>query len=378
MQASSNNAGTIVSFAKTTGPTHMAREGEGCHEPFICIKIHGRWKWQRLETISAAKWGENKKKISQRISILGQNLVVGEKQMMIEIVGSSTTSAPNINGIWNPIDVPHEDFPNEFNVYKKHAADRYLYCSILQVNGEPTKYRWWIGTEDNMKSRKSWGFMKQHTPTTSPFPPWQINQWDDWNNSAGSAAGANWQSPSTTIQVSAMDKDYILKKERKKLDAEFDILKKKLEDNVKSTLQACDTIREQYSKRVDNYRNMSRVLFNNLSKEERVKFADTSTFRTLFKKADLCSCCLASKKTTKCIHSDCTGACETCRGDNEDAICCACGKEQILECPICQTSFQPSFMNIFKCKHAVCWKCNCKAHEAKRPLKKCPMCRAAL
>jgi len=47
MQASSDNAGTIVSFAKTTGPTHMAREGEGCHEPFICIKIHGRWKWQR-------------------------------------------------------------------------------------------------------------------------------------------------------------------------------------------------------------------------------------------------------------------------------------------------------------------------------------------
>ena len=146
-----------------------------------------------------------------------------------------------------------------------------------------------------------------------------------------------------------MDKEYILSKEKKRLDAEFDNFKKELEANVKSTLQACDTIREQHSKRVDDYRNMSRVLFNNLSKEERVKLADTSTFRTLFKKEDLCSCCLASKKTTKCIHSDCTGACETCREDNEDAICCACGKEQILECPVCQSNFPPSFMNIFKC-----------------------------
>ena len=377
MQASSDNAGTIIPFAKTMGPTYMAREGETCHEPFICIKIHGRWKWQRLETLSAARWGEWSAEISKTINTLGQNAVVGEKQIMIEIVGSSTTSASHINGIWNPINAPREDYPNEFNVYKNHGGNRYLYCARINRTGQPLNYQWWIGTEENMKERKPWGFMKQHTPTTSPFPPWQINQWDDWNHNVGETQG-RWQLPSTTIQVSAMDKEYILSKHKKELDAEFDIFKKKLEDNVKSTLQACDTIREQYSKRVDNYRNMSRVLFNNLSKEERVKLADTSTFRTLFKKEDLCSCCLASKKTTKCIHSDCTGACETCRGDNEDAICCACGKEQILECPICQESHQPSFMNIFKCKHAVCWKCNCKAYEAKRPLKKCPMCRAEL
>jgi len=345
MQPSSDNAGTILPFEKTTGPTHMTREGEGCHEPFICIKIHGRWKWQRLETISAAKWSENKKKISQRISILGQNAIVGTKQMMIEIVGSSTTSAPHINGTWNPIDASHEDFPNEFNVYKKHAADRYLYCSIMHVNGQPTKYQWWIGTEDNMKNRKPWGFMKQHTPTTSPFPPWQINQWDDWTGTTGAA---QWQSPSTTIQVSAMDKEYILGKSKKKLESEFNTFKKKLEESVQSTLLACELSRTDNSKRVEEYKDMSRMLFNNLSKEERVKLTDTSTFRALFKKEDLCS-----------IHSVCTGACETCRGDNEDAICCACGKEQILECPICQESHQPSFMNIFKCKHAVCWKCNC-------------------
>jgi len=377
MQATSDNAGTIIPFAKTTGPTYMAREGEGCHEPFICLKIHGRWKWQRLQTLSAARWGEWSVEISKTINTLGQNAVVGEKQIMIEIVGSSTTSASHINGTWDPIDASREDYPNEFNVYKNHGGNRYLYCARINSAGQPLNYQWWIGTEENMKERKPWGFMKQHTPTTSPFPPWQINQWDDWNHSVGETQG-RWQLPSTTIQVSAIDKEYILSKEKKKLDAEFDIFKKKLEDNVKATLQACDTIREQYSKRVDNYRNMSRMLFNNLSKEERAKFADTSTFRTLFKKADLCSCCLSSKKTTKCIHSDCTGACETCRGGNEDAICCACGKEQILECPICQTSFQPSFMNIFKCKHAVCWKCNCKAYEVKRPLKKCPMCRAEL
>ena len=374
MQASSDIAGTIIPFAKTIGPTYMAREGEGCHEPFICIKIHGRWKWQRLETLSSARWSEWSSEISKTINTLGQNAVVADKQMSIEITGSTATSADSINAIWMPIDSPHEDFPNEFNVYKSHDGNRYLYCTIKLDNGV-RKYQWWIGTKPNMERRKPWGFMKQHTPTTSPFPPWQINQWDDWSNDV---AGGSWHAPNTSIQVSVMDKEYILSKEKKKLDAEFDNFKKELEANVKSTLQACDTIREQHSKRVDDYRNMSRVLFNNLSKEERVKLADTSTFRTLFKKEDLCSCCLASKKTTKCIHSDCTGACETCRGDNEDAICCACGKEQILECPICQTSYQPSFMNIFKCKHAVCWRCNCKAYEAKRPLKKCPMCRAEL
>ena len=81
MQASSDNAGTIIPFAKTMGPTYMAREGETCHEPFICIKIHGRWKWQRLETLSAARWGEWSAEISKTINTLGQNAVVGEKQM---------------------------------------------------------------------------------------------------------------------------------------------------------------------------------------------------------------------------------------------------------------------------------------------------------
>ena len=374
MQASSDNAGTIISFAKTMGPTYMAREGEDCHEPFICVKIHGRWKWQRLETLSAARWSEWSSEISKTINTLGQNSVVGDKQMSIEITGSTATSADSINSIWLPIDSPHEDFPNEFNVYKSRDGCRYLYCTIKLDNGV-RKYQWWVGTKPNMEGRKPWGFMKQHTPTTSPFPPWQINQWDDWTLAAD---GGSWHSPNTSIQVSVMDKEYILSKEKKRLDAEFDNFKKELENNVKSTLQACDTIREQYSKRVDNYRNMSRALFNNLSKEERIKFADTSTFRNIFKKENLCSCCFASEETTKCIHPDCTGACKTCRGDNEDAKCCACGKEQILECPVCQSSFPPSFMNIFKCKHAVCWKCCCHSHEARRPLKKCPMCRAEL
>ena len=102
------------------------------------------------------------------------------------------------------------------------------------------------------------------------------------------------------------------------------------------TIDTCNATLNSMVKSMSEHKEVSRELFNKLAKGERFAVVDTSKFRAVFKKNDLCSCCFSDAKTTKCIHQDCTGACAKCRGDNEDADCCACGKKQVMECPICQ------------------------------------------
>jgi len=227
------------------------------------------------------------------------------------------------------------------------------------------KYEWWIGVTDNMEARKGWGFLRQKRATTNSIAPWQVNKWLAWNK-PGAQEGKWLEQP---IKVEKMDNEW-------EVNRAIESKTKELAKQTQETIDTCNATLNSMAKLMSNHKEVSRELFNRLTKEERLAVVDTSKFRAIFKKDDLCSCCFSDAKTTKCIHQDCTGACAKCRGDNEDADCCACGKKQVMECPICQEdNFPVSFMKIFHCKHGVCYKCYSQAYELKRELKKCPMCR---
>lgn len=225
----------------------------------------------------------------------------------------------------------------EFSIYKK--GDYWLYC---------VKSIWWIGTELNSSRRKPCGFLRNKLVDYNgdTVAPWIIGEWLCWDKNESKWIKNN-------IKIDAMNTEYIIKK--------------KMESLLSS-----------YGSDLEKHIEVSRVLWNNLSKEERQGLVKQSIFSPIFKKGDLCSCCFSNSKTVGCIHIDCPGACVKCRGENEDVDCCACGKRQLLECPICQIEFPASFMNIFTCKHGVCWKCNTLAYKADRPLKKCPKCRRSI
>ena len=339
-------------------------------EPSICINLRGNWKWRPLNQISAKSFATHKTNISKQVFNLFQDKKLTDKEASIHISNSKTTSADNINGIWvckSPQVLQHQ----EYNVYKKTAiGNLWLYCVRLPPAHEqqPTdddtayRYQWWIGTKENKDIRKAWGFFRQKTATLSSIPPWEVTEWLSYNNPHGTTG--SWRQES--VKVCVMNQEY-------KYQMKLDIF---LEDYQRS-LKNSTVLLGKHMK-------ISAELFNNLSKEQRLSLIDTSKFRAIFKKKDLCSCCFGSKPTTKCIHTDCTGACEDCRGNTEDGgntedeECCACGKQQIMECPICQTDFQPSFMKIFNCKHGICWKCNSMSWEVAKPVKKCPLCRVSI
>ena len=80
---------------------------------------------------------------------------------------------------------------------------------------------------------------------------------------------------------------------------------------------------------------VSALLFNQLEKDKRYELLQKSAFKTLFRQVDLCGVCFRKSKITKCIHYDCSGACETCHDDHKDEDCIACGQKQEIKCPIC-------------------------------------------
>ena len=280
----------------------------------------------------------------------------------MRIEGIIGPNANKINGIYHPVSAAQIN-ADEFQIYKKDE-NVWLY----QVNN-----LWWVGTKDNMRNRRAWGFLRQRsTGTVNPVQPWEVTQWRYWHpasplNNTNGPTGA-WKS-SINIKITLLNPENILKKKYKEKENE-------LSQTYELSFGLLEMQKIENAKQVENYKKVSEQLFNHLSKEDRLRLIEKPSFRNLFKNEQLCSCCFgAGKIITKCIHIDCPGACETCRGTDKDKDCCACGKEQKLQCPICFDTFPPSFMNIFGCKHGICWKCYSKAFECNKPIKKCPMCR---
>ena len=247
--------------------------------------------------------------------------------------------------------------------YIKKGGNYWLY----QVNNF-----WWVGTTDNMRHRRAWGFLRQRANAPIARTPWEVTQWRYWHptspsNNTNTPTGS-WKN-SIDIKIILLSPEGILKEKYRNKENE-------LSKTYNSSFNQLEILKIESAQQIEDHKKVSEQLFNKLSKEDRLTLIDKAPFRKLFKNERLCSRCFgAGKIITKCIHIDCQGACETCRGTDKDKDCCACGKEQKLQCPICFDTFPPSFMNIFGCKHGICWKCYSKAFECNKPIKKCPMCR---
>ena len=352
MQACSNRKGQIADATEIGLPKQ--------NSPYVCVYLRGRWQWQPIKNISGNTFKDVREQMYKNIHKCLQEKIVTEKQYGI-IIGDCTTSTKDyINGKWQPVESSMVN-EGEFNVYVDIMGQRYLYCVKTPVDNH-MKYQWWMGVTDNMQRRKGWGFLRQKTPTTDSIPPWQVNKWLVWERPQN-----RWAEHAITVEK--MDKEWEIKQG-------VDSRTKELIKQTQETIDTCNVTLNSTTELMNKHKEVSRELFNKLTKEERLAVVDSAKFRAIFKQDDLCSCCLRDAKTTKCIHLDCTGACAVCRGDDEDADCCACGKKQVMECPICQLdNFPKSFMKIFKCKHAVCYKCYSTAYELKRELKNCPLCR---
>jgi hypothetical protein len=258
----------------------------------------------------------------------------------------------SLNGIWVPTPVGEEV------VYASEANhDRWMY---IVKNGE--RQEWWMGTTTNKNQRRAWGWFREVKRNDNYVEPWNVTSWR-WYNSATE----NW-TLIDNVDVMVMTRQNIITRAVK---IKADKIRRECDEQIAEIKHEMARVREF----AQSHMKVSSLLFNNLTTEERRKLIDKSEFRAIFRAEDLCSVCFSKDKTTKCVHADCTGACAKCRGGDQDAACCACGKEQILECPVCMESHPPSFMNRFPCLHAVCWRCHCKSYEAKKPILKCPMCR---
>ena len=357
MEACINRKGQIADACEVGLPSQ--------NSPYVCVHFRGRWQWQPVKSISGKTFKEIREQMYKNIHNCLQEKIMCEKKYSIMISNCTTSSKNRINVEWRP--APALVKEGEFNVYKD--GNKFLYCARKRINNI-MKYEWWIGVEDNMTQRRGWGFLRQKKATTNSIAPWQVNKWLAWNM-PGHQDGKWLEQP---IKVEKMDKEWEIKKAIK-------IKTKELAKQTQETIDSCNAVMNSTNEMMNKHKEVSRELFNRLTKGERIAVVDTSKFRAVFKKDDLCSCCFSDAKTTKCIHQDCTGACATCRGDNEDADCCACGKRQVMECPICQEdNFPISFMKIFdrSCKHGVCYKCYSTAYELKRELKKCPLCRVPI
>ena len=360
MYAKADNAGKILRRSQVCS---MGGRGLPKGEyPCICIQTHGRWKWQRLDKLSQKKFHEHREAVSQQIfsakddeqlpllpleirNAHGENIVVqGQRKL---------------NGRWLPQDQEKHVEKGEYQIYKHEKSDDLWLYQVS--NGD-----WWIGTRINMKRRKPWGFARpsqsrDRRAAFSGHPPWEVPLWKVWSR----APGENEKWHESGMNIAALSNKHCAQKE-------MDERIKKMEFDFARDLNAAMHKCEMYSK-------VMHLLFNDLTREKRLEMISSSVFGDLFKVEQLCSGCLCSEQIIKCVHFDCPGACQACRDlHDKDALCGACGKDQHMDCPICMEKYLPDFMNILSCKHAVCWKCTCRAYETKKPLEKCPICRASI
>ena len=216
--------------------------------------------------------------------------------------------------------------------------------------------------------------MRQKHRTIAPKCPWEVNEWLVWD--ATQPAASRWNDAHETV-VCLLTPKVIQDRATTKVTIQ-------LEDDYLRRKEQCDKLMCDAKAEIEIHKCLAAALFNNLSRQERRKLADSHEYRAHLKRQSLCSQCLAHGEIVRCIHNDCPGVCDGCHTEHnlaqDDALiltktCCACNKKQILTCPICRESHHVSFVNMFSCRHGVCWRCYAKAFEAKKPLSKCPLCR---
>jgi len=115
-------------------------------------------------------------------------------------------------------------------------------------------------------------------------------------------------------------------------------------------------------------------LYGKLSREEKIAFLNRH--KKSFMAEFTCRACLTyCKKLKYCIHTNCTGLCDSCLAKN-GSTCLSCGQKQEKECPICQEAKKADeLMESNTCRHDVCYKCYALAFKSGHPIWDCPLCR---
>ena len=154
---------------------------------------------------------------------------------------------------------------------------------------------------------------------------------------------------------------------------------REIEEHNKS-LQLAHVVQDYYKQLNDKYRAVSAILFNKMSKEDKIEIINSvEDLKTIFKKENICGSCFSCKETTPCVHFDCPGACAECRETlDEDDKCCTCGKSQKMQCPVCFETFPTDQLEIFKCRHCICLRCYLRSFKLKKQINKCPTCRTPI
>lgn len=337
--------------------------------PCVCVYLNKRWRWRRLSDLSHKSFKENRPQIAEWVSGLTANAELDPRHAPIRITGAIGSNAANLNGLWQPR-----------NEERRGAAEFQVYVNIngpspaLWLYQDRERGQWWIGILGKMKRRSPWGFARdsrylppsQAGPLPRPCRPWEVTAWKVWGSltdPSGAEGQEQWHDCETLEVVSALPESNKDRLHREQIVA--------LEERSTADLDAARI-------RSATFQYDAKTYWNLLTFEARRELLGIEMGEA--PPPGHCQICLRRKPIGKCVHFDCSGACDDCRDASllETGTCCACGQEQRLECPICLESKTPDHMNIFACKHAVCWQCNCKAHEAKRPLTKCPVCRGKL
>ena len=329
-------------------------------QPFICVHHRGKWVWQSLEELSKKCYQENKASLINKIKADYDLSEINSDYLPIKISGVTGSNAELINGTYYSI--PDEEYVGGHLVYLRNDEiplinKKWLYFAVDDA--------WRVGNTKHKATRKSIGWIRQVSSNNILLKPWEVEKanWKVWD---GSDNMGHWIScPELTFErISSPTQDKIT------------LLKKHL-DNQSIYYNKVNDLKDKYKK-------ISSLFFNKLPKNTKRAFIDTvPELKDVLKEDGLCACCFSDKPTTPCLHFDCPGACEDCRneengGPEPRADCCACGKEQKLQCPICFDIFSQEHLEIFKCRHCICLRCYLNSYRVKKHIKKCPTCRAKL
>jgi hypothetical protein len=350
---------------------HFSHPTSGGHriwdERYICIFKNRQWRWENLLSLSAANFKKYQKNIIDAGNISSKYFETHE--LPIKIENSVGGNAGNINGCWCPI--PEEKREYEFQVYRHTNSGDWLYPTTerrVVVDGSPsggrTTFQWWIGNWSNFQKRKAWGKCRSQKKSypggdTIIPPPWTLKKWIIWDTEDPNKWAWREVKPAFSLSV----------------------LKNNIEsiNKISSLKNDCNNLTTQKMEMLG----IIKELYLKSSKEERKNLMNIK-LKNYFNNASVCTLCFSiDKPISKCLHFDCIGACDDCRkeaksGGGGDGSCCACGKQQIMECPICLDTHTEQYLKILPCKHCVCWKCFCNSYELKRPLIKCPNCRKTI
>ena len=320
---------------------------------YVCSFDRGRWKWVPLKKISQKNYKKMKNEI---IETCVSNYKLDDRSPLchpIKISGAGGSNADQINGVFYP--QPNEMRADGQTVYLRddnNADKRWLFFV-------PSRSKWRLGNTRYKNERKAVGWLQHAAANASS--PWEIER-DTWKIWSGADTNGTWMT-CPDFKIELMNNGRAVEIERST-----------------ALLKEADETMKRYQDLNNKYREVSAILFNKMSKEDKINIINSVQYlKTIFKKENICGSCFSCKATTPCVHFDCPGACAECREElDEDDKCCTCGKSQQMQCPICFDTFSPNNLEILKCRHCICLRCYLRSFKLKKQIKKCPTCRAPI